>query len=137
MVPPPSFRSAPAVSLTCDRAAFSAFFVLFTLVARKRTKQVRLPSNFDFTTINYNGVKELFAVLKVIRSSLHFASLSWNLSSAALVTKVSTEVWLVLGRFLATVSEMVMSSTHFHSSLSGMSNSLIIMMNSHGPSLVP
>ena len=39
------------------------------------------------------GSKELFAVLKVIRSSLHFASLSWNLSSAALVTKVSTAAW--------------------------------------------
>ena len=41
------------------------------------------------------GSKELFAVLKVIRSSLHFASLSWNLSSAALVTKVSTAVGVV------------------------------------------
>ena len=63
------------------------------------------------------GSKELFAVLKVIRSSLHFASLSWNLSSAALVTKVSTAVWMVLGRFLATVSEMVVSSTYFHSNV--------------------
>ena len=38
------------------------------------------------------GSKELFAVIKVIRSSLHFASLSWNLYSAAQVTKVSTAV---------------------------------------------
>ena len=74
------------------------------------------------------GSKELFVVLKVIRSSLHFASLSWNLSSAALVTKVSTAIWMVLGWFLPTVSKMVVSSTYFHSLLSGMSSSLIITM---------
>ena len=44
---------------------------------------------------------------------------------------------MLLSRSLLTVSETVVSSTYFHRSDPGMSRSLIIIANSHGPSFVP
>ena len=55
----------------------------------------------------------------------------------ARVEKVSTAFWMLLSWPLLTVSETVVSSTYFHRSDPGMSRSLIIIANSHGPSLVP
>ena len=72
-----------------------------------------------------------------MRSSLHFGSLSSNLFTVARVEKVSTTFWMLLSWTLLTVSETVVSSTYFHRSDPGMSRSLIIIANSHGPSLVP
>ena len=72
-----------------------------------------------------------------MRSFLHFGSLSSNLFMVARVEKVSTAFWMLLSRPLLTVSETVVSSTYFHRSDPVMSRSLIIIANSHGPSLVP
>ena len=72
-----------------------------------------------------------------MRSSLHFGSLSSNLFAVARVEKVTTAFWMLLSWPLLTVSETLVSSTYFHGSDPGMSRSLIIIANSHGPSLVP
>ena len=72
-----------------------------------------------------------------MRSSLHFGSLSSNLFTVARVEKVTTAFWMLLSWPLLTVSETLVSSTYFHGSDPGMSRSLIIIANSHGPSLVP
>ena len=90
--------------------------------------------SLPLTTI---GSNEAGLVEKVMRSSLHFGSLSSNLFMVARVEKVSTAFWMLLSWPLLTVSETVVSSTYFHRSDPGMSRSLIIIANSHGPSLVP
>ena len=83
------------------------------------------------------GSNEAGLVEKLMRSSLHFDSLSSNLFTVARVEKVSTAFWMLLSWPLLTVSETVVSFTYFHRSDLGMSRSLIIIANSHGPSLVP
>ena len=77
------------------------------------------------------------SLLKQVFISLHFVSFSWNLSKAAHKSKVSTAVCMLLVCPLSIVSEMVQSSTYFHSSKLGMSSSLIIIMKNQGPNLVP
>ena len=83
------------------------------------------------------GSNEAGLVVKLMRSSLHFGSLSSNLFTVAQVEKVSTAFWMLLSWLLLTVSATVASSTYFHRSDPGMSRSLIIIANSHGPSFVP
>ena len=69
--------------------------------------------SLPLTTI---GSNEAGLVEKVMRSSLHFASLSSNLFMVARVEKVSTAFWMLLSWPLLTVSETVVSSTYFHRS---------------------
>ena len=74
---------------------------------------------------------------KVIRSSLHFDSFSWNLWAWAFSVKSVTATWILLSSFLLMHSAIVVSSTNFRRSVSATSISSIINKNSHGPSLVP
>ena len=62
------------------------------------------------------GSNEAVLVEKLMRSSLHFGSLSSNLFTVARVEKVSTAFWMLLFWPLLTVSETVVSSTDFHRS---------------------
>ena len=95
------------------------------------TKSIGMP-------LTTTGSKEVgLLVLKFISSSLHFVSLSWKLSSVTRLARVSTAAWMWLSWFLLIVSEIVVSSTYFQRSVPGTSSSLIMMINSHGPSFVP
>ena len=64
--------------------------------------------SLPLTTI---GSNEAGLVEKVMRSSLHFGSLSSNLFMVARVEKVSTAFWMLLSWPLLTVSETYQSGS--------------------------
>ena len=67
---------------------------------------------------------------------MHLASFNWNPSLLDCRERSSTTHWRLLSQTFPTVSEIEVSSTYFHMS-AGVSRSLILIKNSHGPNLVP
>ena len=102
--------------------------------------------NFSFTTIRSKLISFSFTtirsklvsmVLRLILISLNLDSLSWNLFAAALLARESTADWMLDVADLGTVSEIVLSTTYFHSSVLVMSRSFIITMKSQDQILSP
>ena len=69
----------------------------------------------------------LVLVEKVILNSLHLPSFRWNLSFEAFLQHESSALCIELDWLFATISQIVVSSTYFHISVSGILRSLIII----------
>ena len=91
-------------------------------------------NSFPFTRM---GAKILFVFLKSILSSLHFSSWRRNELVSDQLSMIVTVSWIELWLNFGIFSDVVRSSTDFAWSLLVRVSSLIIKINSHGPSFVP
>ena len=107
------------------------------IVCYDYAKNLALLTQSMFLLLTFIGSKSLLDRVKLIRSSLHLSSFSRNLSADTCWDRSSTYCWILLVRFFNTVSAMVVSSTYFHIGTPLIERSLIMMVNSHGPNLVP